>query len=92
MPEHVLAGEHRVDVRWNSDYAHYPVGNGPYVVVDYVPGSHIDLRANPNYHRRGEGLPEIEEVRFLFTNHPDMPCRVALPTWPWTSIPALCWL
>ena len=71
MPEHVLAGEHRIDVHWNSDYAHYPVGNGPYVVVDYVPGSHIDLRANPNYHKRGEGLPEIEEVRFLFTNHPD---------------------
>jgi peptide/nickel transport system substrate-binding protein len=71
MPEHVLAGEVRFDVRWNSDYAHYPVGNGPYVVVDYMPGSHIDLRANPNYHRRGEGLPAIEEVRFLFTNHPD---------------------
>jgi len=71
MPEHVLAGKHRVDLRYDSDYAHYPVGNGPYIVVDYVPGSHIDLVANPSYHRRGEGLPEIEEVRFLFANDPN---------------------
>ncbi|MBN1641796.1 MAG: carboxypeptidase regulatory-like domain-containing protein [Anaerolineae bacterium] len=70
MPAHVLSGEHRIDVRWDSAFAHYPVGNGPYVVVDWVPGSHIDLIANPNYHARGEGLPVIQQVRFLFTHHP----------------------
>ena len=78
LPEHVLAGEHRVDVRWNSSYAHYPVGNGPYVVVDYVPGSHIDLRPNPNYHKRSQGLPLIEDVRFLFTFHPDFALPVGV--------------
>ena len=68
LPEHVLAGQHPMDVRWNSDFAHYPVGNGPYVVVDWVPGSHLDLVANPNYINRGAGLPAIDELRFLFTD------------------------
>ena len=71
LPEHELVGEHRLDVQWNSNASHYPVGNGPYVVTDFVPGSHIDLTANPNYHLRSSGLPAISEVRFLFTNHPD---------------------
>jgi peptide/nickel transport system substrate-binding protein len=67
LPEHVLEGEHPLDVMWDSHYAHYPVGNGPYMVRDWVPGSHLDLVANPNYVLRGSGLPRIEELRLLFT-------------------------
>ncbi|MCA9970830.1 MAG: carboxypeptidase regulatory-like domain-containing protein, partial [Anaerolineales bacterium] len=67
LPAHILAGQHPVDVRWNS-YAHNPVGNGPYVVVDWVPGSHLDLTANPNYHRANLGYPIIRDVRLLFTH------------------------
>jgi len=70
LPEHVLNGQHPMDII-GGEYAHYPVGNGPYVVEDWVPRSHYDLRANPNYHKRGSGFPKIEEVRFLFgESHP----------------------
>ncbi len=68
LPEHVLAGVHPLDVMFLSDYAHNPVGNGPYIVDKWIPGSHLDLRANPNYHKRSLGLPVIERIRFLFTN------------------------
>lgn len=73
LPQHVLAGEHRTDLEYRSDYAHNPVGNGPYVVEDWVPGSHLDLRANLNYHKRSEGFPVIDEMRFLFTDDPFWP-------------------
>ena len=71
MPEHILASEHPIDVRWLSQYAHNPVGNGPYVVVDWVPGSHLDLVANPRYHKHEvDDLPRIRKIRFLFNQDP----------------------
>ncbi|MBN1148922.1 MAG: DUF11 domain-containing protein [Anaerolineales bacterium] len=70
LPEHTLAGEHPADVVFYSHFAHYPVSNGPYIVEKWVPGSHLDLRANPNYHASGSGLPLIREMRILFTGDP----------------------
>ncbi len=70
MPEHLLGGKHATDIQLLSHYSHYPVGNGPYMVADWVPGSHMDLVANPNYHKRGLGLPKITEMRLLFNAHP----------------------
>ena len=70
MPEHLLGGKQATDIQLLSHYAHYPVGNGPYMVADWVPGSHMDLVANPNYHKRGLGLPKITEMRLLFNAHP----------------------
>jgi len=70
LPEHVLNGMHPMDIG-NSEYDRDPVGNGPYVVENWVPRSHIDLRPNINYHKRAAGFPKIEEVRILFENsHP----------------------
>ncbi|MCB8983600.1 MAG: carboxypeptidase regulatory-like domain-containing protein [Ardenticatenaceae bacterium] len=70
LPEHQLGGQYPLDVKWLSEYAHNPVGNGPYMVADWIPGSHLDLIANPNYHKRALGLPRMTQVRFLFTSHP----------------------
>jgi peptide/nickel transport system substrate-binding protein len=68
LPEHILAGQHAIDLHSNSPYSLAPIGNGPYMVASWVPGSHLDLIANPNYHKRGLGLPRIPAIRFLFTN------------------------
>lgn len=70
LPEHILAGQHMYDLLSYSHFTHYPVGNGPYVVEDWLPGSHLDLRLNPNYHKRGLGLPRSSRIRLLFTGHP----------------------
>ncbi|MBE2197986.1 MAG: DUF11 domain-containing protein [Anaerolinea sp.] len=68
LPEHILAGQHAIDLHSNSPYSLAPIGNGPYMVADWVPGSHLDLIANPNYHKRSLGLPRIPAIRFLFTH------------------------
>jgi len=70
MPEHLLGGRHATDIQLLSNYAHNPIGNGPYMVADWVPGSHMDLVANPNYHKSGDGLPIIREMRLLYNAHP----------------------
>ncbi len=70
LPEHILASADKIDTTIVSSYAHKPVGNGPYVVEDWVPGSHLDLRANPNYVLRSQGLPRIESLRIQLTGDP----------------------
>lgn len=40
-----------------------PIGSGPYVVSDYVPGSHIQFSYNTNY---GGKKPKIESARVRF--------------------------
>lgn len=69
LPEHLLASANPHDL-WASAYQHQPVGNGPYIIEEWVPGSHLDLRANPNYARRVEGLPRSETLRILTTGDP----------------------
>ncbi len=70
LPAHLLAGIHPQDIRFSSQFAHQPVGNGPYMVEKWVPGGYLDLTANPNYHKRDQGLPRLEKVRFLYGRHP----------------------
>jgi peptide/nickel transport system substrate-binding protein len=41
-----------------------PVGTGPYMVKEFVRGSHLTLVRNPNYWE--EGKPYLDEVRFNF--------------------------
>jgi peptide/nickel transport system substrate-binding protein len=57
LPEHVLGDMESMD---NADYNRAPIGTGPYRVVDWVSGSHIELEPNPNY--RFEGKPNIDSV------------------------------
>jgi peptide/nickel transport system substrate-binding protein len=42
----------------------HPVGTGPYMVKDFVRGSHISFERNPNYWEAGK--PYLDSVRFNF--------------------------
>jgi peptide/nickel transport system substrate-binding protein len=42
----------------------HPVGTGPFVVKDFVKGSHITFAKNPNYWEKGK--PYLNTVRFNF--------------------------
>jgi len=45
-----------------------PVGTGPFVFEEWVRGSHIILRKNPNYWRKG--TPHLDRVIFKFVRDP----------------------
>jgi peptide/nickel transport system substrate-binding protein len=49
-----------------------PVGTGPFMVKEWVPGSHLLLERNPNYWE--EGKPYVDEVRMEFL--PDANARM----------------
>src|SRR5262249_34216629 len=44
--------------------ASQPVGTGPFVVASYTPGDTLVVRKNPNYWRKAEGLPYLDEIDF----------------------------
>lgn len=51
LPKHICAPILKESAKafMESDFRSKPVGNGPYMVKEWVPGSHILLVPNPNY-------------------------------------------
>lgn len=67
LPKHIYEGTNPRDNPANQR----PVGTGPFIVDEYVPGSYVSLRANPNYFR---GKPKIEGL--IFRVFPDITAAV----------------
>ncbi len=62
LPKHILAAE--AGKRFNnSGYHHAPIGSGPFVFKEWVPGSHIILSRFDSFY--GEG-PYLDEIVFKF--------------------------
>lgn len=68
IPQHVL--QDQFPFFWARFYLENPVGNGPYIVEEFLADSHVILRANPNYVLRSQGLPKIERIRQLSVGDP----------------------
>ncbi len=50
-----------------ADESHLmPIGWGPYMIGEWVPGESIILHKNPNYFRAAEGLPKFDTVIYRF--------------------------
>ena len=64
FPQHVLAP---LDFN-HGDFNTHPLGSGPYVVMRWLRGDHVELRANPYY--RG-GKPKIERIDIRFVPDPN---------------------
>jgi len=69
MPKHLLEG---VADPASSDYARNPVGNGPFMFQEWVPGDHITVVANPE----APLPPKLEKIIFKFV--PDLNTLLAL--------------
>jgi len=63
LPKHLLEGK---DIT-KSELSRKPVGTGPYVFKEWVPGQKIVLEANPNYFEKGK--PYIK--RYIYRIIPD---------------------
>lgn len=65
-PRHVLEGSTGAELLVAEDGRRLPVGNGPFQIVEWIPGDSIRLVRNKNYYRAGEGLPYLDSVTFRF--------------------------
>ena len=63
LPSHLLRKELGPDFQ-SADFHRHPVGSGPFKFHEWVPGSHITVRANREYYGSGPYLDEIV-VRFI---------------------------
>ena len=65
LPAHLLQGLPDIN---HAAYDDKPVGTGPFIVVDFEPGTKIVLKPNPHYWR---GAPHLSEVDFLIVPDPN---------------------
>jgi peptide/nickel transport system substrate-binding protein len=70
LPEHIWGDYTALELIDATVSRRRPVGWGPYIIEDWVEGSHISLYKNPNYHHAGEGLPMFDQLIFHFSSNP----------------------
>jgi ABC-type transport system substrate-binding protein len=51
-----------------KDWLYHPVGTGPYIFKEWVPGKHVLLEKNPNYFKKG--FPYIDTLEFRIMKDP----------------------
>jgi len=53
---------------YGKDWLRHPVGTGPYVFKEWIPGQHVILEKNPHYFKKG--LPYIDTLEFRIMKDP----------------------
>ena len=77
LPRHQLERRAPGELLSADETRRYPLGWGPFVVEEWVPGDHVTLSRNPHYFRAAEGLPRLDQVVFRFTSGaPEMTARL----------------
>lgn len=66
LPQHILGDLSPAQILEADEAGRLPVGDGPFKVVEWVPGETIRLERNEHYYRAEDGLPRLDTVTFKF--------------------------
>jgi peptide/nickel transport system substrate-binding protein len=66
LPQHAWGSLAAADLLTSELSTRAPLGWGPYVISQWLPGQRIELTRNSNYARAGEGLPHFSTLNFVF--------------------------
>ena len=66
LPEHLLSGFTAAELLEAEESSRMPVGDGPFVIEEWIAGDSIRMVRNENYYRADEGLPYLDTVTFKF--------------------------
>lgn len=70
LPRHAWGDLSAVELLTATRSARQPLGWGPFVLREWVPGDHITVVRNPIYFRTPQGLPRLDAVVFRFVANP----------------------
>ena len=71
LPKHIWEGFSAVELPEVDVAARAPVGWGPYVLQEWIPGSHLTLMKNIRYYRAEENLPAFDTLVFRIVSDPN---------------------
>jgi peptide/nickel transport system substrate-binding protein len=85
LPRHAWSATAAADLSASPMATQTPLGWGPYVINQWLPGDRITLTRNANYWRADESLPQFNELNFIFVADPAASlssgeCDLALPS------------
>lgn len=66
LPRHLWGHLSAADLVVAEESSRLPIGDGPFRIVEWVPGDHILTEKNEFYYRADEGLPYLDSVTFKF--------------------------
>jgi len=78
LPRHAWGHLSAVELLSADVSTRRPLGWGPFVLREWVPGDHITVVRNPIYFRASEGLPRLDEVTYRFIADPVVLARELL--------------
>jgi peptide/nickel transport system substrate-binding protein len=71
LPRHLWQSYTAVDLLTATISSREPIGDGPFKLIDWIPGESIRLEPNPYYYRINDGLPYLDSVTFRFVADDD---------------------
>jgi peptide/nickel transport system substrate-binding protein len=71
LPQHLWGQYDTKDLAQMDIVARTPLGWGPYIIDEWIPGEQIHLSKNYGYFRAGENLPKFDTLTFRFISDPN---------------------
>jgi len=71
LPFHAWSEHDSAGIPTSEMAARYPLGDGPFQIVNWEAGQFVQLEPNPYYYRADEGYPNLDGITFRFVPDAD---------------------